>query len=186
MSIPSSCARRSNTASNSSPGPLARDDDRQHREAAGDHVAAAQHDRVAPAAMRDSAQRERRQRAPACWRPAARPRRRAPRTSRAETPDRRRRGRAPRISGIVRRRQHAGDRQAVVAAAGVHDQDLVRPAQADQVRRHVADQVADRVFLVADGDDDRKLRLAMNALRQGGGLAVDNYVSRRRAGEVGQ
>ena len=37
-----------------------------------------------------------------------------------------------------------------------------------QVRRDVADQVANRLLLIADGDDDGELGLAMNALRQGG------------------
>ena len=67
-----------------------------------------------------------------------------------------------------RRREHAGDRQAVVLAAGVDDEDLEGPAEARQVRRHVADQVANRILLIADGDDDGELGLAMNALRQGG------------------
>ena len=45
------------------------------------------------------------------------------------------------------------------------------------MRRHVADEMADRVFLIADSDDDGKLGLAMNALRQAGGLAVDNIAA---------
>ena len=62
MSMPSSCARRSNTASNSTPGPAGAHDHRQRRQPARDDVAAAQDDRVA--AGREARQRpaERRQR----------------------------------------------------------------------------------------------------------------------------